>query len=89
MEKDYARIKTGGTYNGWTNRATWLAKLHLDNTSKEVHETAVAIAVEANTLRQFTPKVRMLLLDTQANREEGYYASDVNYRELWDAYRIT
>ncbi len=32
------------TYNGYTNRSTWLAKLHIDNTNEEVYKQGIELA---------------------------------------------
>lgn len=76
-------------YNGWSNRSTWLVAVHLDNTSLEIHEKFQAIAVEADTKRQFENRIKILLLDTQIEKEEGYDIRQVNFEELWDSNRIT
>lgn len=74
-------------YNGWTNRSTWLVNVHLNNTSKEISDQIVPIAVKANTLKQFENPIKILLLDTQIEKESDYDINTVNWDEIWDAHR--
>lgn len=73
------------TYQGYKNRSTWLAKLHLDNTSKEVNDEAVRIAIRANTTKQFRNAITSLLIDTPIASEKDFDLKDIDFRELWDS----
>lgn len=77
-------------YNGWANRSTWLAKLHLDNDSEEVNNRAHELGVQADTIKQFKNLiVPVLRHETTVSREQSFDWNEVDYNELWDAFRIT
>lgn len=76
------------TYNGWKNRSTWLAKLHLDNDGKDITDRAIEIAVVANTVRQFKNRAILLLDKTQIHTEQAYDVHEVDFDEIWDSLRI-
>jgi len=74
-------------YNGWSNRSTWLTKLHLDNTSKEIATRAYEIAVQANTTKSFKSMLINLIQEPELKAlrdEDGFDIATVNFRELWD-----
>lgn len=73
-------------YNGWKNRSTWLVKLHLDNTSKEVSTRTNEIAIRANTTKQFKSMIAPILRDIpQLWKEYDFDVLKVDFRELWDS----
>lgn len=76
------------TYNGWKNRSTWLVKLHLDNTSKEISNRAYELAVQANTTKQFKSMLAGLLQDPALKalwQEDEFDALQIDTRAIWDA----
>ena len=76
------------TYNGWKNRSTWLVKLHLDNTSKEIATRAYEIAVQANTTKSFKSMLAGLLNDPELKalwQEDEFDILTVDFRSLWDS----
>lgn len=77
-------------YNGYTNRSTWLAKLHLDNTNLEVSKMANEIGIEADTTRQFKNMILPVLrIMTRVSEEQNYDPLQINFSELWDCYRFS
>ena len=79
-------------YNGWKNRSTWLVTLHLDNTSKEVYDEAVSIAVNSDTTKQFMGRIQTLIQHNNMPllwKEEEFDAKEIDYGEVWDAFRFT
>lgn len=77
-------------YNGWANRSTWLAKLHLDNDSKETNDLAHSAGVESDTLKQFKNRITTVLIEhTIVQSEQSFDFSEIDYGELWDAFRLT
>lgn len=78
---------TTETYNGWENRSTWLAKLHLDNDSKETNELAHSAGVESDTLKQFKNRITTVLIEhTTVQSEQDFDFSDIDYSALWNAF---
>lgn len=77
-------------YNGWANRSTWLAKVHLDNTTADITRRAHEIGVASNTLDDFKADIYPLLRrETQVDKEQDFLMLEVEWDELWDAYRFT
>ena len=73
-------------YNGYKNRSTWLAKLHLDNTNEYIYKRAIEIAVQANTLKSFKNMLKPLLLDIPLLwKEENFDSTKIDFMELWNA----
>jgi hypothetical protein len=72
-------------YNGWKNRSTWLAVVHLENTSKEVHDSAVEKAIQANTSKSFKNLIRAVLLDIpELWKEQDFDALRIDFDEIWN-----
>lgn len=79
------------SHNGWKNRSTWLVKLHLDNTSKDLYTLVHERAVQANTKKQFTAMLKPILLESTPLlwKEKDFDILRVDFNEIWDVYRIT
>jgi hypothetical protein len=71
-------------YNGYKNRSTWLAVLHLNNTNKEVYEEAKRLAQEEGDI---TPLSFLLWDKTGCEKEENYKRSDIDWTEVLNALR--
>lgn len=67
-------------YNGYSNRATWLAALLLTNTSEAVLEEAKILANE----REIELLEGLLLDDTEFRSNPGGAISQINWDELTD-----
>jgi hypothetical protein len=76
-------------YNGWKNRSTWLAVVHLDNTSKEISDRLAEIAVNSDTVKEFKARMRPILLETKISGEKGLDFLRIDWEEIWDANRLT
>jgi hypothetical protein len=73
-------------YNGYINRSTWLAKLHIDNTNEDIYKRAIEIAVQANTLKQFKNMIKPILLDIPLLwKEQDFDGTKIDFMELWNA----
>lgn len=81
------QINENNKYNGWKNRSTWLVKIHVDNTSKEVVTRAHEIAVRANTLKQFKNMLVGFLNDATPLlwKEAEFDIFKVDFMELWNS----
>lgn len=75
-------------YQGYKNRSTWLVKLHLDNTSLEVSTLTKELAIDAPTIKKFKNVIGNVINKTKVSKEVDYNPKDIDYEELWDAYRI-
>jgi len=75
-------------YQGYANRSTWLAKLHLDNTNKEITDRAIEFAIQADTTKSFKSMITPLLLDCkQLWKEQDFDSLRIDFSELWDCFR--
>ncbi len=66
-------------YNGYKNRSTWLAVIHLENTSNEVFKEAVKLADKYKELRVELTKI---LRTTRIDEETNYKQKDMDLEEV-------
>lgn len=74
------------TYNGWSNRSTWLVNLHMTNTTKEItdlYESAAKLSMDLATFKDRV--IRLMPHCPLLDKEEQLYLNEVDYQELWEA----
>lgn len=74
------------TYNGWSNRSTWLVDLHMLNTTKEITDLYQSAARISTDLATFKNRViRLMPHCPLLDKEEQFYLNEIDYQELQEA----
>jgi len=73
---------TTDKYNGWSNRSTWLAVLHLDNTTLEVYEDAKKLAIKYNEMISYWESLKKRDYTTYSYPFHQHKAIEISLKNL-------